>query len=418
MDISKLLESEGAESNLEDSNSKTGQHNTTLLDVNALLKSNISKNNVSMSFETLVTKFNEFHFILPKYQRKYVWDREQIANLALSMIKNIPIPPIYVYFNEKDNKYVILDGQQRVISLFLYFNNIHIKRTKKGNKILVDFYELLKNVNGEDTKLFEVLKQSKTHFINKTKYKINENGQDVDITYKDLSPEAKRMLGSKYVEIVFLDIKADEKEKVYSNIFKLLNGAGTPLKPQEIRNGVFQSEFYDKVHELNEMNETWRALYGEKNENSRDVELLLRFLALESFIEFSNKDGELRFKENSYKGSYHIMIDDFSQQSLALKYDTIDKYISNLNLFFSKFHLTGSLYENRGNKNINHLLLEALYVAFIKVNKNFTEFNETIISAILKQDKYKEASKNSTSNKSNIEDRINAAYEVLKNANN
>jgi len=417
IDINKLLEDEARDEHSDFELDINEKKDNNIIDVNSLLKSNISKNSVSMSFETIVAKFNEFYFMLPKYQRKYVWDREQISNLALSMIKNIPIPPIYVYFNDKDNKYVILDGQQRVISLFLYFYNLNVKRTKEGNKILVDFYELLKNVDDRNAKLLDILRDSASHHINNTRYKIRENGNEVDITYKDLSPEAKRMLGSKYIEVVFLDIKSAEKEKVYSNIFKLLNSAGTPLKPQEIRNGVFQSEFYDRVHELNNNNNVWRNLYGEKHENSRDVELLLRFLAIEHFTEFGEDKREIKFRNDFYKGSYHILLDDFSQKSIKFDSYTIEKYINNLNLFFSKFNLTGSLYENRKNKSINHLLLEALYVAFIKLDKNIGEFNENTISLILDNDKYKESSKNSTSNKSNIESRINAAYEVLKNEN-
>lgn len=91
--------------------------------------------------------------------------------------------------------------------------------------------------------------------------------------------------------------------------------------------------------------------------------------------------------------------------------------IKNLELFFNKFNLGGSVLENRKNKTVNHLLLEALYVAFIKSGKNVVEFNENIISLIINNEKYKYASQNSTSNKSNIEDRINVAYEVLINEN-
>lgn len=309
---------------------KEEAENNGNIDVNALLESNINKNNVSMSFETLVSKFNDFHFILPKYQRKYVWSREQIANLALSLIKNIPIPPIYVYFNDKDSKYVILDGQQRVISLFLYFNNLNIKRTKSGNKILVDFYDLLEGVNEKNKKLIDIIMESENYLTNTTKYRVEENGQEVDITYGGLKDDAKRLLGSKYIEVVFLDIKSKEKEKVYSNIFKLLNSAGTPLKPQEIRNGVFQSLFYDELHNLNNCNSIWRNLYGEKHETNRDVELLLRFLAVDYYTELSQENNKVKFKVNNqtgkviYKGSYHILLDDFSQKSL--KFNERSKY--------------------------------------------------------------------------------------------
>lgn len=407
MDINKILAEENS-----NNDSFAFESDEKIFDINSLLKSNINKNSISMSFETLVNKFNEFDFILPKYQRKYVWDREQIANLALSLIKNIPIPPIYVYFNEIDNKYVILDGQQRMISLFLYYNDLNIKRTKDGNKILIDFYELL-SIPKQKT-LLDALKNSEIN-INNTKYRITEGNEDIDITYGNLQSEAKRLLGSKYIEIVFLEIQSDNKEKVYSNIFKLLNSAGTPLKPQEIRNGVFQSLFYDELHNLNTNNTTWRTLYGEKHETSRDVELLLRFLALDDSTELNLLTNKISFKENIYRGSYNLLLDDFSQKSLISTKNQINVLIDNLNTFFEKFNLSGSQLENRKNKIVNHLLLEALYVSFIKLDKKIDIFDENIITNILNNDYYKAASQNSTSNKSNIENRINIVYEAIKN---
>lgn len=378
------------------------------IDVNSLLHSNISKNTVSMSFETIIDKFNNFDFVLPKYQRKYVWGPEQISNLALSIIKNIPIPPIYVYFNQQDNKYVILDGQQRVISLFLYFYNLTIKRTNNGNKTLVDFYEILKDGKNKNT-LVEVLNTTDKYKVNNTKYTITENEQEIDITYADLSPESRRLIGSKYIDVVFLDIKSDEKEKVYSNIFKLLNSAGTPLKPQEIRNGIFQSEFYDMLHEVNE-NEEWRKLYGEKHENSRDIELLLRFLAIDYFTKYDNYNQKVEFESGTYKGSIQALLDDYSQRSFDFDYNTIDNYKNNLIDFFKKFNIDKTSFINRKNKSINHLLLESLYVAFIKSGKNIDKFSEDKLLNIIDNKEYKSAIEKSTSSKKYIEKRLTLVY--------
>ena len=390
---------------------KTFKEDDNKLSVNSLLNSNISKNTVSMSFETVIDKFNNFDFILPKYQRKYVWGHEQISNLALSIIKNIPIPPIYVYFNSEDNKYVILDGQQRVISLFLYFYNLTIKRTNNGNKILVDFYEILSSNKNDykDNTLLDILNNTEKYKVNTTKYIIKEGDTEIDITYDKLSPEAKRIIASKYIDVVFLDIKSDIKETVYSNIFKLLNSAGTPLKPQEIRNGVFKSKFYDMLHEVNEDKE-WRKLYGEKHENSRDIELLLRFLSIDYFTKYNYEDKKIEFEDGIYKGSIQTLLDDFSQ--IAIKFDEqkIFEYRKNLTDFFKKFNIDGTSFINRKNKAINHLLLESLYVAFIKNNKAIDKFTEDNILNIISSEEYKGATNNSTSNKKNIENRLTVSY--------
>ena len=38
-------------------------------------------------------------FVIPKYQRKFVWKKEQVQELAISLLRGFPIPPIYAYRN-------------------------------------------------------------------------------------------------------------------------------------------------------------------------------------------------------------------------------------------------------------------------------------------------------------------------------
>lgn len=70
-----------------------------------------------IGFRTLVESVNENMYIIPKYQRKYRWSKEQVVGLVESLLRGFPIPPIYTCRN-KDNQLEILDGQQRVMSLF------------------------------------------------------------------------------------------------------------------------------------------------------------------------------------------------------------------------------------------------------------------------------------------------------------
>ncbi|MCT4594622.1 MAG: DUF262 domain-containing protein [Anaeromicrobium sp.] len=401
------------------------EENTHDIDVKQIVEAtSINKSTVSMGVDTLIEKFNKFDFVLPKYQRKFVWEPEQISKLALSVLKNIPIPPIYVYLDERDNKYVILDGQQRVISLFLYFNNLKTIKTLDGKKVLIDFFEILKEKDTNNKLLIEIIKAEKRNLFRETKHIINNGDTDIDITYKNLG-DAKRIWGSRYIDVVFLDVKSKTKESVYSNIFNLLNSGGTLLKPQEIRNGVYKSNFYDMLHELNNKNVIWRKLYGAKHVNSRDVELLLRFLALEYFTIISEessiifKSGEDR-KKSVYKGSVHSLLDEFSQKAIDFSKAEIENYRNNLNSFLEKFDdnildedvlLGGS---KRKNKQINHLLMEALYVAYIKSGKNRDKFSKKMLEDITEKTLYRDASKNSTSNKANIQDRLTAAFEELR----
>ncbi|MGD1834859.1 MAG: DUF262 domain-containing protein [Nitrososphaeraceae archaeon] len=378
-------------------------------DVKMLMKGDIHRNTVSMGVDTLIEKFNRFDFILPKYQRKFVWSQDQITKLAISVIKNIPIPPIYVY-TDTDNKYVILDGQQRVISLFLYCNDLRTVKTKDGKKVLIDFYELLRDEDKNHMTLDEIFTNDPSKNFRKTKYYIDNNTKTGNFTFGELSNEIKRIWGQRFIDVVFLDVKSKNKESVYSNIFNLLNSGGTLLKPQEIRNGVYKSAFYDMLHDLNDKNQVWRNIYGAKHENCRDVEQLLRFLALEYYTKL-NDESEIVFKnsvdsKSVYKGSMHLLLDEYSQESL--KFDEVE--IKDIRIKLERFFsiIDKQIYSTTTDEivKVNHLMMECMYVVFSMDEKLSVRFDEKLIKDLYDNNKYTNAVKSSTSNKKYIEERL------------
>jgi hypothetical protein len=74
----------------------------------------------------------------PEWQRGYVWDRKRASRLIESFLKDVPVPVIYLAQRE-DTKYDIVDGLQRLMSVFKYFKNSY------------DLYglQLLENLNWE-----------------------------------------------------------------------------------------------------------------------------------------------------------------------------------------------------------------------------------------------------------------------------
>ena len=82
-----------------------------------------------VGFKTLMEGVNDNLYVIPKYQRKYKWTKEQLQDLVMSLICEFPIPPIYTYRNEK-NQLEILDGQQRIFSLFFYYIGKYINIKK------------------------------------------------------------------------------------------------------------------------------------------------------------------------------------------------------------------------------------------------------------------------------------------------
>ena len=55
-----------------------------------------------VGFRTLVDSVNDNMYVIPKYQRKYRWNREKVVDLVESLLRGLPIPPIYTCRNAGD----------------------------------------------------------------------------------------------------------------------------------------------------------------------------------------------------------------------------------------------------------------------------------------------------------------------------
>ncbi|MCC6416591.1 MAG: DUF262 domain-containing protein, partial [Opitutaceae bacterium] len=55
----------------------------------------------------------------PEFQRQYVWDRKKASRLIESVLLRVPLPIIYLS-EQPDGKEYVIDGQQRLTSLFSF----------------------------------------------------------------------------------------------------------------------------------------------------------------------------------------------------------------------------------------------------------------------------------------------------------
>jgi len=138
--------------------------------------------------KTLVKELRETAtYLLPTFQRNYIWDEEDVKEFIDSMIKGYPVgsiilwkPSKNIYENDPFSRpivgkkdfnrdvYYVIDGQQRLTTLLLMFNNWKILRENEEIKIMpisiklegdsgyklykssryVNIYDLLKSVAG------------------------------------------------------------------------------------------------------------------------------------------------------------------------------------------------------------------------------------------------------------------------------
>ena len=406
-----------------------------------LLHTRIAYKTKSMDIETILNSLKRGDYVLPKYQRKFVWEKNQASNLILSLIKNIPIPPIYLYYNISDGKYVILDGQQRITTLFMYYKNIFYKGKKDRKRI--DFSDISqklqhidlleerfenhqideKSLNEEKRNIYKYIDE--TYNIVKSKFELGTK----DITFDNFEEKSRRVLMRKDLDIVFVQCDDENPHKVYTEIFKLLNSAGKELSTQEIRNGVYSDNFlYDYIDKLNENNATWRKIYG-NSLVAKDFEYLLRFLALDRFTKYDGGDVVITESKNF---SLANIIDKYSEifnrvylnkkkneyipEQVEQKNKKLEieakKEAEKLEKFFAKISDIKDKEKVCGGK---ILIIEAIFIAFSKLDLLDKDIDIKYFDLIEKLDLRNDFKiDSSTSNKANVEKRILKAIEIVK----
>lgn len=203
----------------------------------------------------LVDLFNKGDIEIPDYQREFVWSDKQSSLLIESFLIGLPVPPIFLYIDD-NNKSLVIDGQQRLMSIVYFFEGYFGKENTKGKRQVFK----LKGFNPKNkyfNKRFIDLEESDRRKL--------ENAVLRAVNVRQLSPKM-------------------QNTSVY-HIFERLNTGGTPLKPQEIRNCVFRSEFIDQLKELN-TNQYWRNIIGKPipDKFQTDVELILRAYAFSKYL--------------------------------------------------------------------------------------------------------------------------------------
>lgn len=182
----------------------------------------------------------------PEFQRDFVWDIRRASKLIDSLLTNLPIPNVLLGKYKKTEKFIVIDGQQRLKSIYFFL---------KG-----EF-----NDNGK-------IKPFKLRGLENKSW----NGK----SYTELDEILQRKILNSSINSTILD-NIDSKPRIVFEIFNRLNTGGVPLTNQEVRNCIFSGVFNEQLKEIND-NSNWRDLFGYPRPNKRmnDVELILRFFSL------------------------------------------------------------------------------------------------------------------------------------------
>jgi len=205
------------------------------------------------TLEGLVAKYKKSQIRIPGFQRKFVWTLPQASKLIESFLLGLPVPAVFLYTDPEDNTLQVIDGQQRLLSVVYFFDG-YFGPEERGKRTVF----ALKGLN------------ERSRYLNKTYAQLAETDEAA----------ANQLNDSVLRAFVIKQLNPGNGTSIY-HVFERLNTGGTQLVSQEIRNCVYHGPFNELICELNS-DPNWRRLFGNPapDKRQRDVELILRFLAL------------------------------------------------------------------------------------------------------------------------------------------
>lgn len=206
----------------------------------------ISSYGSDMPVDALVRRFEREDIFIPPFQRKFVWKRNQASRFVESLLLGLPVPGIFLFREPDTRKLMVVDGQQRIVTLSSFYGGVLGGRKFTLSRVTPEF-------------------QGKA--------------------YADLEDDDRRALDDAIIHatIFHQDEPTDDRGSVYS-VFERLNTGGSVLQPQEIRSCVYRGPLIDLLGELAK-DDDWRSLWGRPSDRKKDEEVILRFLALHNDLD-------------------------------------------------------------------------------------------------------------------------------------
>lgn len=283
---------------------------------------------------------------IPGFQRNFVWDLGRASKLIESLILGLPVPQVFLYEVER-NKFLVIDGQQRLMSIYYFVKQRFPKKEKRTD---------LRAIFDEHGKIPDDVVHDDAYFEN-FRLKLPEVLPSHPNRFKGLSYAT---LGSYKTQFELrtirnVIIKQNSPQGDDSSMFEIfnrLNTGGINLKPQEIRTSMYHSLFYEVLYRANSQPEWRRVLANQEPDlHMKDVEILLRGFAM--LI-----DGE------NYAPSMVKFLNQFSRRCRGQTKEQ-NQYLSNLLESFLEAcaGLPEDAFLNKKNRRFNVALYEAAFAS-------------------------------------------------------
>lgn len=207
---------------------------------------NISSYGADFSAEQHAKRMLRNVYVIPVFQRSYIWSSVKASKFIESLLLGLPVPSVFLYKEPKSEKYLVVDGQQRLKTLRFFYQGIFEEGPARDRAFRL----------------------------------VGVDQRWDDRTYRDLAENDRQRLDDAIIHaIIFRQEEPGDDASSIFHVFERLNTGGMNLSPQEIRTCVAHGDFSKLLRQLND-DVNWRAIFGKKSIRLKDEELILRFLAL------------------------------------------------------------------------------------------------------------------------------------------
>lgn len=283
----------------------------------------------SRSLSELLEMYIEKEIIIPSLQRDYIWKHKEASLLIDSILRGLPLPSIFL--TEIGSKYVLIDGLQRLHTVYLFIKGKAYKNwnINSGEFVLIKSNDIGQKWRGKN--------------------------------FSNLTIDQQKKIKRTMVNIIeFTQISPVKNFTAMFQIFERINSTGRGLTQQEVRNAAFFSNFNKMLNSLNKK-ESWKSIFKSEDPRMADIELILRFLTIKE-VYFTNKEIKypstisLKNAMNEYMAGYQAkeLYGNISQEGFSYffsKFDSINNIDTSIKLDEDLFSSTFSwISENFGDE--------------------------------------------------------------------
>ena len=217
----------------------------------------------SYTVNQLIEKIETHELGLPELQRPFIWKDSKVRDLFDSMMKGYPIGFLMIWEcpayektktigannRDVDPKEVIIDGQQRLTSLFAVMKGIKVKDHKYNDReIIISYnpihdkfevgYQATKNNKEWIYNISELFTGSTYTFITKfinalQSYRSSKNEELTQNEIEIISTNINNLYNLLKYPLPVYTLKADADEESISDVFVRVNSGGVPLRQND-----------------------------------------------------------------------------------------------------------------------------------------------------------------------------------------